>query len=122
MRDCLSKPVNYGLHYDEHEDKLIRKLLIEYGADAVAERLRRTKRGVIERATLIKARRKPSKPWTDDEIETLRTYYPRHGRKNIEHMLPGRSAYAIKTKVRDLGLERVGWNPSHNWRQSHLQE
>jgi superfamily II DNA or RNA helicase len=104
-------------NWTEQEDDILRRYF-EEERFKVSERLPgRTVGSIRERTRFLGIHAYVAKPWTDNEKDILKQYYPiGNGVDKCLEMLPNRTASSIKKMAIILGLKKTGreWTPEED--------
>lgn len=94
--------------YTKEELQYIRENIAVLGAETIAENLGRTTnaiRSVASKHKLTGMATRNQETWTQEEIDILKTYFPKEGIK-VSSRLPGRTNAAIYSEANHIGVAK----------------
>lgn len=128
-RDVKSKAATLGLrvesyYWTEEEVEILKSNYPKIGIKGCKGLLpNKSVRSITAKAWALGVKKsgrivKKTIPWTDEEIEILKRYYPTLGAKGCKELLPNRDVKAIQAKTSKLGLR---WEMGSSWTDEEIE-
>lgn len=121
MKNSKDKLRNHRSRWTLQEQRYLEEHYGHTPTSDIAEVLGRSVVSVRQAANSLNCRKiKVIAPWTEEELQILRTWYPtEEGLEHVSQRLPNRNTKAIAAQARKLGLQS-GYYRKRHWRDAEI--